>query len=55
MICCESLIIMISNNQDIYNKVILVFDICSSSNIIENLTLTDNVAKLKQFFSKLKT
>jgi len=42
------------NKTNIYDKVILVFDMCSSSNIIEDLTLTSNIDKLKIFINKLK-
>jgi hypothetical protein len=35
-------------------KIVVVFDICSSSNIIEDLTLTDNLEALQRLFRHLR-
>jgi hypothetical protein len=45
---------MPSSDAIIYEKIILVFDMCSSSRIIEDLTLTSNIDKLKNFMIELK-
>jgi len=45
---------MTPNDTIIYHKLIVVFDMCSSSNIIEDLTLTSNIDKLKNIINKLK-
>ncbi len=38
----------------IENKIVVVFDICSSSNIIEDLTLTDNLERFRDMLLVMK-
>jgi len=45
---------MPSNDTNTIQKLIVVFDMCSSSNIIEDLTLTSNINKLKGFIFGLE-